>query len=80
MAAGKSVEESKSEVGQVVEGINALPAACHLAKKYKVEMPIVQAVEAILDGKLEARQRPDGADGPQSEEGVTPWRISKLHF
>lgn len=52
---GKSVEQAKTEVGQVVEGINALPAACHLAKKYKVEMPIVQAVEAILDGKLEAR-------------------------
>lgn len=52
---GKSVEDAKTEVGQVVEGINALPAACRLAKKYKVEMPIVQAVEAILDGKLEAR-------------------------
>ena len=52
---GKSVEDTKTEVGQVVEGINALPAACRLAKKYKVEMPIVQAVEAILDGKLEAR-------------------------
>ena len=52
---GKSVEEAKTEVGQVVEGINALPAACRLARQYKVEMPIVQAVEAILDGKLEAR-------------------------
>ena len=52
---GKSVEEAKTEVGQVVEGINALPAACRLAKQYKVVMPIVQAVEAILDGKLEAR-------------------------
>ena len=52
---GKSVEEAKTEVGQVVEGINALPAAYRLAKQYKVEMPIVQAVEAILDGKLEAR-------------------------
>ena len=52
---GKSVEEAKTEVGQVVEGINALPAACRLDKQYKVEMPIVQAVEAILDGKLEAR-------------------------
>ena len=52
---GKSVEQAKTEVGQVVEGINALPAACRLARQYKVEMPIVQAVEAILDGKLEAR-------------------------
>ena len=52
---GKTAEEAKSEVGQVVEGINALPAACRLAKKYKVEMPIVQSVDAILSGKLEAR-------------------------
>ena len=52
---GKSVEDAKAEVGQVVEGINALPAACRLAKQYKVEMPIVQAVASILDGKLEAR-------------------------
>ena len=52
---GKTAEEAKAEVGQVVEGINALPAACRLAKKYKVEMPIVQSVDAILRGKLEAR-------------------------
>ena len=52
---GKTAEEAKAEVGQVVEGINALPAACRLAKKYKVEMPIVQSVDAILNGKLEAR-------------------------
>ena len=52
---GKTVDEAKAEVGQVVEGINALPAACRLAKKYKVEMPIVQSVDAILSGKLEAR-------------------------
>ena len=52
---GKTAEEAKSEVGQVVEGINALPAVCRLAKKYKTEMPIVQSVDAILRGKLEAR-------------------------
>ena len=52
---GKTAEEAKAEVGQVVEGINALPAACHLAIKYKLEMPIVQSVDAILSGKLEAR-------------------------
>ena len=52
---GKTAEEAKAEVGQVVEGINALPAVCRLAKKYKTEMPIVQSVDAILRGKLEAR-------------------------
>jgi len=51
---GKTAEEAKAEVGQVVEGINALPAACRLAKKYKVDMPIVQSVDAILNGRLAA--------------------------
>ena len=51
---GKTAEEAKAEVGQVVEGINALPAACRLAKKYKVDMPIVQSVDAILLGRLAA--------------------------
>ena len=51
---GKTAEEAKSEVGQVVEGINALPAACRLAKKYKVDMPIVQSVDAILGGRMPA--------------------------
>ena len=51
---GKTAEEAKTEVGQVVEGINALPAACRLAKKYKVDMPIVQSVDAILGGRMPA--------------------------
>ena len=51
---GKTAEEAKAEVGQVVEGINALPAACRLAKKYKIDMPIVQSVDAILGGRLAA--------------------------
>lgn len=51
---GKTAEEAKSEVGQVVVGINALPAACRLAKKYKVDMPIVQSVDAILGGRMPA--------------------------
>lgn len=51
---GKTAEEAKSEVGQVVEGINALPAACRLAKKYKADMPIVQSVDAILGGRMPA--------------------------
>ena len=53
--ANGDVETAKKEVGQVVEGINALPAACKLAKKYKVEMPIVNAVDDILSGRLAAR-------------------------
>lgn len=55
MGRGMNGEEAKKEVGQVVEGINALPAARKLAKKYKVEMPIVDVVAAIISGELDAR-------------------------
>ena len=35
----------------MVEGLNALPAALRLAKKYEVEMPIVEAVNRIMEGE-----------------------------
>ena len=46
---GKSVEEAVKEVGQVVEGLNALPAAMALSKKYDVEMPITMALDSIVN-------------------------------
>lgn len=47
---GLSPEEAKKEVGMVVEGIYALPAAIKLAKKYEVDMPIITAVNHIVNG------------------------------
>ena len=51
---GKSPEQAVKEVGMVVEGINALPAAMELAAKYNVEMPIVQTVNAIVKEGMSA--------------------------
>ena len=51
---GESPEQAVKEVGMVVEGINALPAAMELAAKYKVEMPIVQTVNAIVKEGMSA--------------------------
>ena len=45
---GVSVDEAIKQVGMVVEGINALPAAMTLAKKYNVEMPIVEAAYQVV--------------------------------
>ena len=45
---GKSAEEAKKEVGMVVEGINALPAAMELSDRYGVELPICRAVNDII--------------------------------
>ena len=41
---GETPENAVKEVGMVVEGMNALPAALELAERYQVEMPIVQTV------------------------------------
>lgn len=46
---GKSVDEAVKEVGQVVEGLNALPAAMELAEKYDVDMPITMALSSIVN-------------------------------
>lgn len=49
---GLTPEEAIRQVGMVVEGINALPAAMRLAQMYRVEMPIVEAVNAVVDGSI----------------------------
>ena len=51
---GVAPAEAVKQVGMVVEGINALPAAMRLAKEYGVEMPIVAAVDAVVKGEMTA--------------------------
>mgnify|MGYP002868334439 CR=1 FL=1 len=48
---GKTVEEALKEVNQVVEGVYCAKAALKLARKFYVEMPIVEQVNAILFDK-----------------------------
>ena len=50
---GVPVEEATKQIGMVVEGLNALPAAIKLAKKYDVQMPIIEAVDAIVSGGMD---------------------------
>lgn len=47
---GMKTEDAIKEVGMVVEGINAIPAAVTLAKKYNVEMPIIFAIDSVVNG------------------------------
>ena len=49
---GVPPQEAIRQVGMVVEGINALPAAMRLARRYGVEMPIVAAVNDVVNGTL----------------------------
>lgn len=46
---GVSPEDAVKQVGMVVEGLNALPAAMRLKEKFQVEMPIVEAVGALVN-------------------------------
>lgn len=43
------------KIGMVVEGINAIPAAIKLADKYEIDMPIVRAVDAIVNHNADPR-------------------------
>lgn len=45
---GRSPQQAIQEIGMVVEGINALPAAIKLAQHYQVEMPIISAIDQVI--------------------------------
>ena len=44
-----ATDEAVKKVGMVVEGINAIPAAMKLKNEYKVEMPIIDAVNEVVN-------------------------------
>lgn len=45
---GKTVEEAVREIGMVVEGMNALPAAIALCERFGMDMPLINAVKKIV--------------------------------
>lgn len=53
---GKDAIVAEKEIGQVVEGKRNAELVVQLAHKNKVEMPIVEAVWQVLQGKLTAKQ------------------------
>lgn len=53
---GYTLEEAVNEVKMVVEGAVSAKAAFALAQKYQVEMPIVEAVNAVLFGGKRAEE------------------------
>ena len=76
MGSGLPPREAIRRVGMVVEGVNALPAAVKLGEQYGVELPIISAVNAVVQGRLSPEEavrglmlrqgRSEAADG----EGV----------
>jgi len=45
---GKSLDEAKKEINMVVEGVDSAKAGYELAKKHKIDVPIIEAVNRIL--------------------------------
>ena len=52
IGSGMKTEEAVGSIGMTVEGINALPAAMQLSRKYGVEMPIIASVDAVVFGRM----------------------------
>ncbi len=48
MGQGKTMKEAMDEVHQIVEGVYSAKAGLSLARKYQVEMPIIEAINEVL--------------------------------
>ena len=46
---GMRADEAVKEIGMVVEGMNALPAAVSLCERFHMDMPLISAVNAIVN-------------------------------
>ncbi len=53
---GKTIEETRKEVGMTIESIDNIEVAYKLSKKYNVEMPIVDTVYNVLFNKLNPKE------------------------
>ncbi|MCM1308597.1 MAG: NAD(P)-dependent glycerol-3-phosphate dehydrogenase [Butyrivibrio sp.] len=72
---GKSMKEAMDEVNTVVEGVYSAKAALALAKRYNVELPLVESVNRVLfencsakDEVMELMQRDKKIENPD-----LPW-------
>lgn len=75
MGQGKTMEEAMDEVQMVVEGVYSAKAAKKLGEQYKVDLPIVDAVNAVLFEGKSATEAMDSLmirDG-KIEHSDLPW-------
>jgi len=53
---GRKLADILEELGEVAEGVRTTYAACQLAERIGVELPIAQGVKLLLDGVVDPRQ------------------------
>ena len=51
IARGRTPDEARAEIGQVVEGLTTAPVLRELSRRVGVELPITEGVCAVLDGR-----------------------------
>ncbi len=56
MGQGRTMQEAMDEVKMVVEGVYSAKAAMALARKYQVEVPIIEQINAVLFADKPARE------------------------
>ncbi len=56
LAKGQTLQRAVAALGHVAEGVNCARTVLQRASSLRIEMPITNAVVALLDGKIEARQ------------------------
>lgn len=56
IGSGKTLEETRKEVGMTIESIDNIDVAYELSQKYNVEMPIVNAVYDVLYNNLNPKE------------------------
>jgi glycerol-3-phosphate dehydrogenase (NAD(P)+) len=53
---GRTLPEILEELGEVAEGVRTTYAACGLAQRFDVELPIAEGVRALLEGEVDPRE------------------------
>lgn len=56
IGAGKTIDETKKEVGMTIESIENIEVAYKLEKKYNVDMPIINTVYDVIYNNLNPRE------------------------
>lgn len=69
---GKTLEQIREEMTQTAEGLKSAPAVLELARQRAVEMPITQAVVAILEGHITVENLAPLLLGRQLKSEATP--------
>ncbi len=56
LADGLSIQEASDKIGQAIEGLKTAKEVSELAKKYKIEMPITEQVNKVLQSDCSPRE------------------------